>query len=240
MKTQIEAAADAIIEHCYDGAQALRIARIVLTAAAQHQPLTEDDITQPMIQAGRYAANLNDSTLARIYLAMRTVEWEEAQAEDRDQPPASSGNRCASEEGGAGGDVQALAEACRIWPLNEAADHEDEAYRRQLHYVFARGASWALGGRDQPPASSGKALTGKAQGAWRPISTAPRNDKLVMLGWWCDVGGDPRWIAVAGWYEAGLADRCWYAAYDEERVEPTHWQPLDRLPAPPSSGQGGH
>ncbi|EHP94938.1 hypothetical protein, partial [Methylorubrum extorquens] len=51
----------------------------------------EDDITQPMIQAGRYAANLNDSTLARIYLAMRTVEWEEAQASARDQPPASSG-----------------------------------------------------------------------------------------------------------------------------------------------------
>jgi len=35
---------------------------------------TELDITQPMIQAGRYAANLPDGTLARIYLAMRAAE----------------------------------------------------------------------------------------------------------------------------------------------------------------------
>lgn len=79
----------------------------------------------------------------------------------------------------------------------------------------------------------------EAQGAWRPISTAPRNDTLVMLGWWYDVNGEPRWVAVAGWYEAGPADQCWYAALDEERIEPTHWQPLGPLPAPPSSGQEG-
>lgn len=35
---------------------------------------SEDDITQAMIQAGRYAANLNDGTLASIYLAMRKAE----------------------------------------------------------------------------------------------------------------------------------------------------------------------
>jgi hypothetical protein len=34
------------------------------------RPVVEDDITQAMIQAGRHAANLNDGTLAGIYLAM--------------------------------------------------------------------------------------------------------------------------------------------------------------------------
>ncbi|EHP94935.1 hypothetical protein [Methylorubrum extorquens] len=85
----------------------------------------EDDITQPMIQAGRYAANLNDSTLARIYLAMRTVEWEEAQASARDQPPASSGK------------VQ-LVEMDEIWTFKETRKYllsEIERLRDDLHAV---------------------------------------------------------------------------------------------------------
>jgi hypothetical protein len=41
----------------------------------------EDDITQAMIQAGRHAANLNDGTLASIYLAMANAS--PAQAPDK-------------------------------------------------------------------------------------------------------------------------------------------------------------
>lgn len=90
-----------------------------------NQPPAEYDITQPMIQAGRYAANLNDSTLARIYLAMRTVEWEEAQASARDQPPASSGK------------VQ-LVEMDEIWTFKETRKYllsEIERLRDDLHAV---------------------------------------------------------------------------------------------------------
>lgn len=56
----------------------------------------EYDITQDMIQAGRYAANLNDGTLARIYLAMRAAEFAAS-------PPPPAGAA-----GGGSGDLGAL------------------------------------------------------------------------------------------------------------------------------------
>jgi len=158
--------------------------KAALVMGALDQPPTELDITQAMIQAGRYAANLNDGTLARIYLAMRTVEWEEAQA----------------------------------------------------------------GASDQPPASSGKALTGKAQGAWQGIETAEkksrpsiiveteitahgRTDKVEFIAHWAeDLSGEEQ-PPFRGWFYA--------TGYGFAQLPgtPKRWRPL---PAPPaSSGQEG-
>lgn len=78
---------------------------------------------------------------------------------------------------------------------------------------------------------------GTVAGGWQRILTAKRNDTLVLLGWYDRPTDDPdsRWVAIAGWYEASPADRCWYSVLDE-RIEPTHWMPL---PTAPARGVGG-
>ncbi|MGN7964423.1 hypothetical protein ACTJKP_27255, partial [Brucella sp. 22210] len=71
-----------------------------------------------------------------------------------------------------------------------------------------------------------------AQGeGWLPIESAPTDGTIVLLGW-----NDPdieEIGAVAGWYEGGPADKCWYDQYHEP-VTATHWMPLRPLPTPPS------
>lgn len=79
----------------------------------------------------------------------------------------------------------------------------------------------------------------EAQGAWRPISTAPKDGSEILLtdggtvcaGFWDDAVGCRR--ADAGWFEE--CDRA--ALINAKNLAATHWQPM---PAPPaSSGQGG-
>lgn len=96
-----------------------------------------------------------------------------------------------------------------------------------------------LGAPDRPPASSGKALTGKAQGAWLPIETAPKDGSEILLtdgstvcaGFWDDAAGCRR--ADAGWFEE--CDRA--ALINAKNLAATHWQSMPAPPAP--SGQGG-
>lgn len=75
---------------------------------------------------------------------------------------------------------------------------------------------------------------GKVEGdGWRPIESAPKDGTIVLLGW-----NDPdieEIGAVAGWYEGGPADKCWYDQYHEP-VTATHWMPLRPLPSAPSEG----
>ena len=74
---------------------------------------------------------------------------------------------------------------------------------------------------------------GKVEGdGWLPIESAPKDGTIVLLGW-----NDPdieEIGAVAGWYEGGPADKCWYDQYHEP-VTATHWMPLRPLPAAPAS-----
>ena len=74
---------------------------------------------------------------------------------------------------------------------------------------------------------------GKVEGdGWRPIESAPKDGTIVLLGW-----NDPdieEIGAVAGWYESGPADKCWYDQYHEP-VTATHWMPLRPFPAAPAS-----
>lgn len=66
---------------------------------------------------------------------------------------------------------------------------------------------------------------------WQPISTAPRDATLVLLGCYphppASVGDEI--IVIAGWYESGIADRRWYDVYHSP-VRPTHWMPLPAAP----------
>lgn len=77
---------------------------------------------------------------------------------------------------------------------------------------------------------------GKVDGdRWLPIESAPKDGTIVLLGW-----NDPdinEIGAVAGWYENGPADKCWYDQYHEP-VTATHWMPLRPLPPAPAS-EGG-
>ncbi|ELT48113.1 hypothetical protein [Brucella intermedia] len=74
---------------------------------------------------------------------------------------------------------------------------------------------------------------GKVEGdGWLPIESAPKDGTIVLLGW-----NDPdieEIGAVAGWYEGGPADKCWYDQYHEP-VTATHWMPLRPFPAAPAS-----
>lgn len=67
------------------------------------------------------------------------------------------------------------------------------------------------------------AAVGSDVGSWRPISTAPKDGTCVLLGF----HGHPEkdWCAIAGWFEGGANDRCWYDIYHGE-VWPSHWMPL--------------
>ncbi len=77
----------------------------------------------------------------------------------------------------------------------------------------------------------------EAQGAWLPISTAPKdgtefaayeNGDVYKCHWKGYDDGEGRWSE--GWFDH----------VNESLENPTHWCSLDRLPAPPaSSGQGG-
>lgn len=54
---------------------------------------------------------------------------------------------------------------------------------------------------------------------WKAIETAPRDGTLVLLSW------RDKWerpLIVAGFYEAGQADQCWYSVFDKE-IEPVLW-----------------
>ncbi len=82
-------------------------------------------------------------------------------------------------------------------------------------------------------ADAGKLVEG---GEWLPIESAPKDGTIVLLGW-----HDPdieEIGAVAGWYEGGPADRCWYDQYHEP-VTATHWMPLRPLPSAPSQEVAG-
>lgn len=70
-------------------------------------------------------------------------------------------------------------------------------------------------------------------GAWRSINTAPRDGTLVLLGARFDTDKP---IAVAGWYESGLADQQWYDIYHDP-INPTHWQPLTLPHGPARDGR---
>ena len=78
---------------------------------------------------------------------------------------------------------------------------------------------------------------GKVEGdGWLPIESAPKDGTIVLLGW-----HDPdieEIGAVAGWYEGGPTDRCWYDQYHEP-VTATHWMPLRPLPSAPSQEVAG-
>ncbi len=81
------------------------------------------------------------------------------------------------------------------------------------------------------------AHAGKVEGdGWLPIESAPKDGTIVLLGW-----NDPdieEIGAVAGWYEGGPADKCWYDQYHEP-VTATHWMPLRPLPSAPSQEVAG-
>lgn len=74
---------------------------------------------------------------------------------------------------------------------------------------------------------------GKVEGdGWQTIESAPKDGTIVLLGW-----NDPdieEIGAVAGWYEGGPADKCWYNQYHEP-VTATHWMPIHPLPSAPAS-----
>ena len=68
---------------------------------------------------------------------------------------------------------------------------------------------------------------------WRPISTAPKDDWVLLAR--------PKGPAVVGrWQSHAWADkpRPFWAAYsassitEERHNQPTHWQPLPELPKP--------
>lgn len=82
----------------------------------------EYDITQDMIQAGRYAANLNDGTLARIYLAMRGAEIAASPT-----PPAGAAGGGLGDLGAlnAGAREAALAVVRAAWALVDNTGYHD-------------------------------------------------------------------------------------------------------------------
>ncbi|MGX5775455.1 hypothetical protein [Methylorubrum zatmanii] len=101
-----------------------------------------------------------------------------------------------------------------------------------------------MGDQDQPPASSGKALTGKAQGAWSfDMEAAPRDGSDVEV-----VNDRGQFIARfdRSWGRS-YADAGWWMVSDGKDTErplrgnePFAWRALTKAPAPPaSSGQGG-
>lgn len=99
-------------------------------------------------------------------------------------------------------------------------------YIWHLHFEEFAAAIRALSSPDHADA-------GKVEGdGWKPIESAPKDGTIVLLGW-----NDPdieEIGAVAGWYEGGPADKCWYDQYHEP-VTATHWMPLRPLPSAPAS-----
>lgn len=61
---------------------------------------------------------------------------------------------------------------------------------------------------------------------WQPIETAPKDGSVILCAWFDDDGTT---YAIAGWYEPGIADLCWYDQYDDA-ICPTHWLPLPPAP----------
>ncbi len=57
---------------------------------------------------------------------------------------------------------------------------------------------------------------------WQPIVTAPRDGTQIILAQF--IGKDEPYI-IGGWYEPGIADRCWYD-FDSQSIGPTHWMPI--------------
>lgn len=63
---------------------------------------------------------------------------------------------------------------------------------------------------------------------WRPIDTAPRDGKPLVVGYW----HKGKWVYRLA-REFGLGhERLWYTCPGELRIHPTHYAP-DALPPPP-------
>ena len=144
---------------------------------------------------------------------------------DKTQPEAGSTHiiRCALELGllwidGSGRDK-----------VREALDALD-ALEAQLEAVGAGGVSGPLVGRAAPP-------TAQAEG-WRPISTAPKDGALIVLG-----ARNGVWLGkYLPVYQSGYRpENPWSSMllnHDhmaERYTRPTHWMPL---PPPPTSAEG--
>lgn len=69
------------------------IARLSANIIEPNTGVSEDDITQAMIQAGRYAANLNDGTLGAIYIAMANAALPKLPS-DVGAPEPENGGSC--------------------------------------------------------------------------------------------------------------------------------------------------
>jgi hypothetical protein len=116
--------------------------------------------------------------------------------------------------------------------LADRGENEGAAMVGVLLLKLANVSAAAQGDQDQRPASSGKALTGKAQGAWLPISTAPKDGTWILAS----TGNDVLHVAWSaehnGWFdEYGMREDPWSG----NKHHPVKWQPR---PAPPaSSGQ---
>ncbi|MGO1160406.1 dATP/dGTP pyrophosphohydrolase domain-containing protein [Brucella sp. C7-11G] len=134
-------------------------------------------------------------------------------------------------------DLSAGIEVCRVWKENDArqiaellngapyprAQALEEAAKIAEDYVQYDVAD-AIRLLSSQPVADG----------WLPIETAPKDGTIVLLGW-----NDPDTNeigAVAGWYEDGSADKCWYDQYHEP-VTVTHWMPLRPLPASPGASE---
>lgn len=63
---------------------------------------------------------------------------------------------------------------------------------------------------------------------WKTIDTAPKDGTQVLL---CSISPDDDggYGVRHGFYETGMADRCWYDI-GGERIEPTHWMTLPAAP----------
>lgn len=107
-----------------------------------------------------------------------------------------------------------------------------------------------LGAPDRPPASSGKALTGKAQGAWSfDMEAAPWDGTNVIVAVASIHEGQEPIVGQAfidadnggHWWWAGTSYGDYYASPIHETNNPPYaWHPMLDAPAPPaSSGQGG-
>lgn len=114
--------------------------------------------------------------------------------------------------------------------------HDYGAYPDQPEWGAALGPVQARYCRLASAALAARPAAPEAQGAWRPIKTAPKdgtefaayeNGDVYKCHWKGYDDGEGRWSE--GWFDH----------VNESLENPTHWCPLDNLPAPPSSGQGG-
>ncbi len=122
--------------------------------------------------------------------------------------------------------IKLLAEALGKCLVAAGIVRPDAALTGPELLMFAEDLERALSSPDH--ADAGKLVEGDG---WLPIESAPKDGTIVLLGW-----NDPdieEIGAVAGWYEGGPADKCWYDQYHEP-VTATHWMPLRPLPSAPS------